>query len=144
MTTRDISTRTDCKPHMASVILDRMRCSGLVEKIEGWGWRITRDGINCLVITTSNNNNYVNTISTQHQHNINTTSTQYQHTFPLENQQQEKEEWIPGCFHMKWCHIKKFSRDKTYNNKTNIHCDGCVWFKSVLWTGTNMSNGNVG
>ncbi len=145
MTTRDISDRTGCNPHHACTKLGQMLSEGLVEKVEKWGWKITRDGINCLLITNSNNiNNYVTT-TTQQQHNMFTTSTQQHHSqFPLENQQQKKEEWIPGCFHLKWCHIKKFSHDKTYNNKTNIHCDGCVWFKSTAWTGTQGSKGSVG
>ncbi len=140
MTTRDISDRTGCKPRMATVILCRMRCSSLVEKIENWGWKITRDGINCLLITNSNNNNiYANTIQTQCKHEANTMLTQCKHEFPLEKQQQTKQEDIPGCFHHNFCHIKQLCQSKEYNRKTSELCPGCVWFKSVLWTGRQSS-----
>ncbi len=143
-TTRSISDRTGCNPHHTSTKLGQMLSDGLVEKVEKWGWKITRDGINCLLITNSNNNNnsYVTTISQQHHNNITTMSQQQHSRFPLENQHQKRPEHIPGCFQQKCCHIKQICQVKEYNNKTSMLCPGCVWFKSTAWTGTQDSKGN--
>ncbi len=144
-TTRSISDRTGCKPTVAKVKLQQMLCVGLVEKVEKWGWRITRDGINCLIITRSNNNNnYVNGKLMDGERLVNTKLMDGKCLFPLENQERKEEERLPGCFQLKFCHIKQFSHDKTYNNKTNMHCDGCCWFKSELWIGSQSSIRNVG
>ncbi len=76
MTTREISDRTGCKPRHASIKLSQMLCSGLVEKVEKWGWKITRDGINCLIITNSNNNNNYATTTLQQYYKNATTKLQ--------------------------------------------------------------------
>lgn len=138
MTTRDISTRINKTAKYTSNKLCKMLCAGLVEKIEKWGWRITRDGINLININYSPKPylNHTRTLPERYPNDI--------HTFPLENQEQEKKEQIPGCFHLKFCHIKQFCKNKTYDNKTSMLCDGCVWFKSVVWTGSQDSTRNIG
>ncbi len=138
MTTRDISTRIDKTPRLTSNKLCQMRCSGLVEKVEGWGWRITRDGINIINI------NYASRIQQQCFRNASGMLQECNSTFPLENQEQKKEECIPGCFHQKFCHIKQICKIKEYNDKTSVLCEGCVWFKSETWTGSKDSKGNTG
>ncbi len=80
----------------------------------------------------------------QHYNNTTKMLQQSYSEFPLENQQQKKEEHIPECFYQKFCHIKQICRVKEYNNKTSMLCPGCVWFKSTAWTGTHNSIRNVG
>ncbi len=145
MTTRDISTRINKTAKHSSTKLSQMLSDGLVEKVEKWGWRITRNGINCLLITNSNNNNNYVTERLQNVHRTTTEPPQHYHsTFPLENQEQKEEECIPGCFHQKFCHIKQICKIKEYNDKTSVLCEGCVWFKSETWTGSKDSKGNTG
>ncbi len=138
MTTRDISTRINKTCDYTSNKLCKMLRGGLVERIEKWGWRITRDGINLININYSPKpcTNPTRTIPTPYPNDNN--------TFPLENQKAKKEEHIPGCFHEKFCHIRRISKNKIYDDKTSRLCDGCVWFKSTAWTGTQDSKGNVG
>ncbi len=145
MTTREISDRTSVNPRHVSVKLSQMLSGGLVEKVENWGWKITRDGINCLLITKSNNNNsYVTTTLQQQYNNVTTMLQQDYSQFPLENRERKKQEHIPGCFHQKFCHIRQICHVKEYNDKTSIICGGCIWFKSTAWTGSQDSKGNIG
>jgi hypothetical protein len=116
MTTREISDRTGCRCHTTATILGRMMHSDLVEKVERWGWRITRDGLVLLSI------NYVNTTTTQQQHNVNTTSTQ------------EKSEPVPACFRVATCHIKQICQDKGYTRKNMVLCQYCVWYDPRAWS----------
>lgn len=115
MTTREISTRIENSCRRVTSTLCRMANQGLVERVERWGWKITRDGIFLLSI------NYANTTTTQQQHNANTMLTQ------------EKEERAPICFYASTCHIKRFCQDKRYIAKNMYQCHGCVWNTPDQW-----------
>lgn len=115
MTTREISTRVGYSAVLTSNTLCKMVRSGLVEKVERWGWKITRDGITCITI------NYSSTTYTQH--NLNSTTS-----LP-----QEKEQPAPICFNASTCHIKRFCSDKRFISKNTYQCDGCTWNTPEQW-----------
>lgn len=104
MTTREISDRIGSRCTVAGAVLFRMLNTSLVERVERWGWRITRDGVFLLSL------NYHNTTITQPQHNHNTTITE------------EKEEPAPPCFRLATCHIKRICQDKRYTLKNMTLC----------------------
>ncbi len=115
MTTREISTRIGYGAILTSNTLCKMVRSGLVEKVERWGWKITRDGITCITI------NYSSTTYTQHNHNSTTSLPQ------------EKEQPAPICFYASTCHIKRFCQDKRFISKNMYQCHGCVWNTPEQW-----------
>ena len=115
MTTREVSTRIGYSCVRTSDTLCKMVRSGLVEKVERWGWKITRDGITCITI------NYTATTQQQHSFNIATT------------QPQEKEQPAPICFYASTCHIKRFCQDKRFISKNMYQCHGCVWNTPEQW-----------
>jgi hypothetical protein len=111
-TTRAISDATGCRCHTSGDILRRMLNLGLVERVERWGWRITRDGIYLLSI------NYDYSSTTLPLQNSYTTATQ------------EKEEPAPPCFRQATCHIKQVCQDKGYTRRNMALCHGtasCIW-----------------
>ncbi len=68
-TTRAIADATFCPARVAAVILQRMWRYNLIEKIENWGWRLTRDGLFLLSINNNTvNNKNVNTKITDNKH----------------------------------------------------------------------------
>src|SRR4030043_2116239 len=72
-TTRAIADGTFCPVRVAAVILQRMLRYNLIERVENWRWRLTRDGMFLLSINNNTvNNNNVNTTTTQQQHEDNT------------------------------------------------------------------------
>ncbi len=117
-TTREISDATGCKARTAAVILQRLRLYGTIERIVGWGWKITSDGINFLLSKKKNNNNkYVNSWLTEHKQLVNTKA---------ENEKPENPEWIPSCFYRASCHIRSIMKKSVYNSKTSNGCEFCV------------------
>lgn len=115
MTTREISTRIGYGAARTTDTLCKMLRSGLVEKIEGWGWRITRDGVFLINI------NYTATIQPQHSHNTATI------------QPEEKSEPAPKCFQSPTCHIKRAYTKEGYTTKTSMLCLNCVWYRPEQW-----------
>jgi hypothetical protein len=113
-TTREISDATSCKVTVAAVILQRLRQYNVIERITGWGWKITSDGISYLLTKNNNNNiNYINSLIINNKHNNN-------------NKQQEKPEKAPSCFTKTYCHIRRLLKKAVYDSKTMFACDGCV------------------
>lgn len=110
LTTREISSRIRYPAHSTTNRLSEMLRSGFVERVERWGWRITRNGIFLLSL------NYTTTIPQQH-HNNTTTLPQL-----------EQEESAPLCFQGKTCHIKQICHDKRYTTKNMDVCLNCVWY----------------
>ena len=118
-TTRAIADATFCPARVAAVILQRMWRYNLIEKIENWGWRLTRDGMFLLSINNNTvNNNNVNTKITDNKHKDNT----------------KKQESIPSCFSRVSCHIKQLCRDKAYTLKNMVLCQNCVSFDLKNYT----------
>lgn len=113
MTTREVADRIGYSCHATTSRLCEMLRLDLVERIERWGWRITRDGVFLLQL------NY-NTNTTQLQHNNNTTTTQLQHNVTA-----------PLCFYAATCHIKRNCQDKSYNLKNAKLCENCVHFSPL-------------
>ncbi len=114
-TTREISDATGCKARTAAVILQRLRLYGTIERIAGWGWKITSDGINFLLSKKNNTNNkYVNSWLTERIQKVNTKA------------EEQKPEIIPPCFHRASCHIRTIMKKAEYTVKTMMQCDGCV------------------
>jgi ribosomal protein S19E (S16A) len=113
-TTREISDATNCKVTVAAVILQRLRQYNVIERIAGWGWKITSDGISYLLSKNNTNNiNYINSLLINNKQNNN-------------NKQQENIEKPPSCFTKTYCHIRKLLKQTVYNSKNAFVCDGCV------------------
>lgn len=115
MSTRDISTRIGYQVINTGNRLREMLRSGLIERVERWGWRITLDGVFLLSIQ------YATTL--QQQCNNNATTLQ----------QQEKKEPAPSCFHAPTCHIKQLCQVKKYTIKTRVVCQHCIWDSPHPW-----------
>lgn len=112
LSTRAISDAIGYKCVYTGNLLRRMLNITLVERVERWGWRITRDGIFLLSL------NYACTTHTHHTHNACTTHTQ------------EKSEPAPMCFALPTCHIKHICQDKRYTKRNMALCNGtaaCIW-----------------
>jgi hypothetical protein len=113
-TTREISDATSCKVTVAAVILQRLRQYNVIERIAGWGWKITSDGISYLLSKNNTNNiNYINSLLINNKQNNN-------------NKQEKINEKPPSCFTKTYCHIRKLLKHTVYNSKNAFACDGCV------------------
>jgi hypothetical protein len=113
-TTREISDATGCKINVAAVILQRLKRYNVIERVAGWGWRITSDGIGILLWKNNkNNNNYINTSLINNIQTNNSNGT-------------EKQEKPLSCFNSSICHIRRILKETVYNAKTMFECDGCV------------------
>lgn len=130
-TTRMISDGIGCRCVAATNILCRMLKIGLVERVERWGWRITRDGIFLLSLSLN-----TTTTSQQHHNNTTTTSQDVSGTFqayqrgetvmPKQELPQETEAG-PRCYQATTCHIRRLCKDKRYtlSNQERV-CQTCI------------------
>jgi uncharacterized protein YjhX (UPF0386 family) len=134
LTSREIADGTQCKMSVATVILQRMKRYNVIERITGWGWRITSDGISFLLSKNNNNNiNYINSLQTNKQQTSN-------------SEKVETPERAPSCFSRAFCHIKLFCKEKVFNRKNEATCGGCCsndtknfTHKTELWQVVKVS-----
>lgn len=134
MTTRNISDRIGYRCHSTTNRLVEMQRVNLVERVERWGWRITRDGLVVLSInyTTSSPQQHHNFTTTSPQHDV--SGTLHTHTTPKNRETRcESIEEIgtgPACFQAETCHIKRICKDKRYTLRNMKLCHGtasCIW-----------------
>jgi len=111
-TVQDISTGIWYRRSSTSRTLRHMRVHGLVERVERWGWRITRDGLFLLSLSQEDRNRII--IGEN----------------PASTRIEEKSEPAPPCFALPSCHIRRLCEDKRYTKKNQSLCHGiacCIW-----------------
>jgi len=112
MTPRYIANAILAKVRVTSVVLQRMKRYGVIEKIEGFGWRITAAGIEVLKFLSGISNN----------NNVNTS-----HTHDKQKVKPEKEIKPPICYARSYCPIQRYWKDKSYSEKARLSvCETCA------------------